>query len=241
VDRLFGWFDQHNINLTALLATAVIVIAAFALSRVIRRILPNSLRGVAARLDFPYEIALTAARVLTGVMWVIVAMLLLEMWGISVGGLWTLLVSATTVIGVGFLATWTMVSNITASFFIAIWRPFRLGDTIEVLPENLKGRVIDSNLMFVVVRESGGSVIQIPNNLFFQRMFKVTGERNRYLFESSQVHRRPISPKRPPVPRIRPEASTEVKLLKANRSPVGPPFCAVSAVYREIELRLEVE
>jgi small-conductance mechanosensitive channel len=183
VDRLFGWFDQHNINLTALLATAVIVIAAFALSRVIRRILPNSLRGVAARLDFPYEIALTAARVLTGVMWVIVAMLLLEMWGISVGGLWTLLVSATTVIGVGFLATWTMVSNITASFFIAIWRPFRLGDTIEVLPENLKGRVIDSNLMFVVVRESGGSVIQIPNNLFFQRMFKVTGERNRYLFE----------------------------------------------------------
>jgi small-conductance mechanosensitive channel len=183
VDRIFGWFDQHNINLTALLATAVIVIAAFALSRVIRRILPNSLRGVAACLDFPYEIALTAARVLTGVMWVIVAMLLLEMWGISVGGLWTLLVSATTVIGVGFLATWTMVSNITASFFIAIWRPFRLGDTIEVLPENLKGRVIDSNLMFVVVRESGGSVIQIPNNLFFQRMFKVTGERNRYLFE----------------------------------------------------------
>jgi small-conductance mechanosensitive channel len=183
VDQVFGWFDQHNISFTALSATAVIVVAAFALSRVIRRILPNSLRGVAARLDLPYETALTAARVLTVVVWVIVAMLLLEMWGISVGGLWTLLVSAATVIGVGFLATWTMVSNITASFFIAIWRPFRLGDTIEVLPENLKGRVIDGNLMFVVVRESSGCVIQIPNNLFFQRMFKVTGERNRYLFE----------------------------------------------------------
>jgi small-conductance mechanosensitive channel len=183
VDQIFGWFDQHNISLIALLATAIIVIAAFALSRVIRRILPNSLRGVAARLDLPDETALTVTRVLTVVVWVIAAMLLLEIWGISVGGLWTLLVSAAAVIGVGFLATWTMVSNITASFFIAIWRPFRLGDTIEVLPENLKGRVIESNLMFVVVRESGGSVIQIPNNLFFQRMFKVTGERNRYLFE----------------------------------------------------------
>jgi small-conductance mechanosensitive channel len=183
VDQIFGWFDQHNISLIALLATAIIVIAAFALSRVIRRILPNSLRGVAARLDLPDETALTVTRVLTVVVWVIAAMLLLEIWGISVGGLWTLLVSAAAVIGVGFLATWTMVSNITASFFIAIWRPFRLGDTIEVLPENLKGRVIDSNLMFVVVRESGGSVIQIPNNLFFQRMFRVTGERNRYLFE----------------------------------------------------------
>ena len=183
MNEVFAWFDQHNISWIALFATAGIVIAAFALSRVIKRILPNSLRGVAARLHLPYETALTMTRVSIGAVWIIVATLLLEIWGISVGGLWTLLVSAATVIGVGFLATWTMVSNITASFFIAIWRPFRLGDTIEVLPENLKGRVIESNLMFVVVRESGGSVIQIPNNLFFQRMFKVTGERDRYLFE----------------------------------------------------------
>ena len=183
MNEVFAWFDQHNISWIALFATAGIVIAAFAVSRVIKRILPNSLRGVAARLHLPHETALTMTRVSIGAVWIIVATLLLEIWGISVGGLWTLLVSAATVIGVGFLATWTMVSNITASFFIAIWRPFRLGDTIEVLPENLKGRVIESNLMFVVVRESGGSVIQIPNNLFFQRMFKVTGERDRYLFE----------------------------------------------------------
>jgi hypothetical protein len=127
VDQIFAWFDQHNISLIALLATAVIVIAAVVLSRVIRRILPNDLRGVAARLDLPYETALAVTRALTGAVWIIVAMLLLEMWGVSVGGLWTLLVSAATVIGVGFLATWTMVSNITASFFIAIWRPFRSG------------------------------------------------------------------------------------------------------------------
>jgi small-conductance mechanosensitive channel len=188
MNEILAWFDQRNISLLALFATAGIVIAAFAVSRVIKRILPNSLRGVAARLHLPHESALTMTRVSIGAVWIIVATLLLEIWGISVGGLWTLLVSAATVIGVGFLATWTMVSNITASFFIAIWRPFRLGDTIEVLPENLKGRVIESNLMFVVVRESGGAVIQIPNNLFFQRMFKVTGERDRYLFEEFDAH-----------------------------------------------------
>jgi hypothetical protein len=40
-----------------------------------------------------------------------------------------------TVIGVGFLATWTMVSNVTASVFIGIWKPFHLDDTVEILPE----------------------------------------------------------------------------------------------------------
>lgn len=43
-------------------------------------------------------------------------------------------------IGVGFLATWTMVSNVTASVFMAIWKPFHFGNTVEVLPEKLEGR-----------------------------------------------------------------------------------------------------
>jgi len=43
--------------------------------------------------------------------------------------------------------------------------------------------VIDSNLMFLIVRESSASVIHIPNNLFFQKMFRVTGGRDRSLFE----------------------------------------------------------
>jgi small-conductance mechanosensitive channel len=43
--------------------------------------------------------------------------------------------------------------------------------------------VIDINLMFIVVRENGGAVIQIPNNLFFQKMFRVSGNSNKTLFE----------------------------------------------------------
>ena len=75
----------------------------------------------------------------------------------------------------GFLATWAMVSNVTASLFLTIWHPFRLGDTVELLPENLKGRAIDRNLMFTVLREESGSVLQVPNNLFFQKIFRVSG------------------------------------------------------------------
>jgi small-conductance mechanosensitive channel len=177
------WLDQHNISLLAALGTIGLLIGAIALSYVVRRVFQDSLQRVTARLHLPYETVLTITRVLIGAVRIIAATLILEIWGVSVGGLWTLLVSAATVIGVGFLATWTMVSNITASFFIAIWRPFHLGDTVEILPENLKGRVVDSNLMFLVVRESGGSAIHIPNNLFFQKMFKVTGAKDRSLFE----------------------------------------------------------
>jgi small-conductance mechanosensitive channel len=178
-----AWLDRYHVSVVAVVATIAVVIGAFVLSRLLQRPLRESLRQLAPRLQLPYETVLTATRLLIGALWVIAAMLVLEIWGVSVGGLWTILVSAATIVGVGFLATWTMISNITASFFIAFWRPFRLGDTIEMLPENLSGRVIDANLMFIVVRENSGAVIQIPNNLFFQKMFRVRGNDTKTLFE----------------------------------------------------------
>jgi small-conductance mechanosensitive channel len=177
------WLDRHHISVVAMLATIAVVIGAFVISHLLKRPLRDSLRQLAPRLRLPYETVLTTTRLLVGALWLIAAMLVLEIWGVNVGGLWTILVSAATIVGVGFLATWTMISNITASFFIAFWRPFRLGDTIEILPENLSGRVIDTNLMFIVVRENSGAVIQIPNNLFFQKMFRVRGNDTKTLFE----------------------------------------------------------
>lgn len=185
-----AWLDRHHVSVVAMLATVAVVVGALVISHLLKRPLRESLRQLAPRLRLPYETVLTATRLLVGALWLIAAMLVLEIWGVNVGGLWTILVSAATIVGVGFLATWTMISNITASFFIAFWRPFRLGDTIEILPENLSGRVIDTNLMFVVVREKGGAVIQIPNNLFFQKMFRVSGNIPKTQFEefeSSQM------------------------------------------------------
>jgi small-conductance mechanosensitive channel len=181
MDNLVIWFDRHNVSVVAVLATIGVMIGAFILSYLLRTRL--SVRQLADRLRVPYETVLTTTRLLIGALWVVAAMLALEIWGVSFGGLWALLASVATIVGVGFLATWTMISNVTASFFIAFWRPFHLGDKIEMLPENLSGRVIDRNLMFVVVREDSGAIIQIPNNLFFQRMFKVSGSSNKTLFE----------------------------------------------------------
>jgi hypothetical protein len=82
-----------------------------------------------------------------------------------------------------YLAVWTIVSNITASLFLSVLRPFKLGQTVEVLPENLKGRVIDLNLMFTVLRDGEDRVLQVPNNFFFRKMFWVMDTQARSLFE----------------------------------------------------------
>src|SRR5262249_15879797 len=96
---------------------------------------------------------------------------------------WTLLASAVAVIGVGFLAVWTIISNVTASIFITIWRPFHLGQIVEILPESLKGRIIDRNIMFTILRDEEGRILQIPKNMFFQKMIRISDGSKRSFFE----------------------------------------------------------
>src|SRR5262249_60057600 len=116
------------------------------------------------------------SRVITAVLWILTVFILFNVWGIGLGGVWAILVSIITIIGVGFIATWAMTSNFTASFFLVLWRPFHVGQTVEVLPENLKGRVVGRNLMFTTLSEESGSVLQIPNSLFFQKVFRVSSD-----------------------------------------------------------------
>src|SRR5260370_31119095 len=137
MDEIATWLQQHNVGLAPVMVTVALLLGASVIISLLKQMSREWLRKLEARFRLSYEAALTISRALTGVFWLIVLTLILEIWGVGLGGIWTVLVSIITVVGVGFLATWTMVSNGTASFVIAIWRPFHLGNTIEALPESL--------------------------------------------------------------------------------------------------------
>jgi small-conductance mechanosensitive channel len=85
---------------------------------------------------------------------------------------WSTLTALFAVIGAGFIATWSILSNSFCALVLLVTRPFQVGDEIEMLPEQLRGQVVDFNLIFTILLCDDGSTIQIPNNLFFQRMFR---------------------------------------------------------------------
>lgn len=159
--------DWHQL-LPSLLIFAVGALLVILLQRALRRTLARASRHT----PMSAETALTLQRVSAGALWLLLVLLTLRHLGVNVDGLWTLMVSTLAVIGVGLLAVWTMVSNITASFFIWIWRPYELGERIELIPDGIKGRAVDRSLMFTVIREEDGSTLMVPNNLFFQRIVR---------------------------------------------------------------------
>ena len=164
----------HHDILEMAIATAILLIVAFIVIHFIKRALRRALTGYQTHHPMAERIpAALIVRLVAITLWFVTFLLALNLWGVSVSGVWASLVGAITIIGVGFLAVWAMISNFTASVFITIWRPFQTGAFVELLPDGQKGEVVDRNMMFTVLRETEGSLLYIPNNFFFQRVFRV--------------------------------------------------------------------
>lgn len=137
---------------------------------VLQRLLHRHFNRLARHAPISTGTLLILRRAISVSLWLAFGLLLLRQAGVNVDGIWTMLASMLAVIGVGLLAVWTMVSNITASLFIWIWRPYELGETIELLPANFKGRAVDRSLMYTTLREEDGTLLMVPNNQFFQNV-----------------------------------------------------------------------
>ncbi|HQT42844.1 MAG TPA: mechanosensitive ion channel [Halothiobacillus sp.] len=162
--QLTHWLPAWQTLLPIL--TLLILGGGFALF--LQRLLGRHFNKMASHASISPSTVFALRRTLNLAIWLIFFLLLMRQAGINVDGIWALLASTLAIIGVGLLAVWTMVSNITASLFIWIWRPYELGETIEILPANIKGRAVDRSLMFTTIREADGSLLMVPNNQFFQ-------------------------------------------------------------------------
>ena len=92
--------------------------------------------------------------------------------------------SKTLLTGAGILAaavgfgSQQAISNIVSGIFMVIFKPFRVGDQIELGGEN-KGTVIDISLRHTTIRHSDNRIIVVPNNVLNnQAIVNTSAEKN---------------------------------------------------------------
>ena len=170
-DWVQGWLD----TIMPIGQVLLIVLAAWLLQRLVRLLVRRLVDGR----GLPLEMAVVLRRLSASLIAAAALLLILEWMGVSGMVLWTAFTGFAAVGAVAFFAAWSVLSNIFCAVLIFSTRLFRLQDHIEVLENGekpgLKGRVVDINLIYTTLQEveadasDGGSVLQIPNSLFFQR------------------------------------------------------------------------
>ena len=174
--RLPEWVQDWLEIIIPATQIVLIVLAAWLLQYVLRRIV----RRAGEHYQLPDELV---APIRGLIRWFVVAgtlLLVLERLGVSATVLWTAFTGFATVAAVAFFAAWSVLSNLFCAFLILTVRPFRVGDSIELLDTadkpGAKGRVVDINLLYTTLQDAapgtGGVLLQIPNALIFQRVLR---------------------------------------------------------------------
>ena len=161
--------DPINTGLGILL----ILVVAWLLRLLTRRLLSR----LGRHYTLPAQIEMAIRRLTNFVIGTVALIAILKALNVQASVLWTAFTGFAAVGAVAFFAAWSVLSNIFCTFLIFTTRPFRLGDQIELLENGekpgLKGVVTDINLIYTTLHEVGGpaegTLMQIPNSLFFQR------------------------------------------------------------------------
>lgn len=122
---------------------------------------------------------------LRGIAWwsvlILVILMILQQLGVQVIGLWAGLLTVAGMVTIGFIAVWSVLSNILCAVLLVILAPFRIGDEIEIIEatggNGLRGKVVNLNILYTSLREITDQgvrdgVTHVPNNLFFQKTIR---------------------------------------------------------------------
>lgn len=133
-------------------------------------VLISLLRMVTSRADtsVPLQPIFTVLR-WVGVL--VVLGLVLERFGV---GIMTILTTTLAMVAIGFVAVWSLISHVLATFLLMLMKPFKVHDRVSFVGEEVDGRVVDLNLFFTTLRVAENEHIQVPNNMFFQKALRVT-------------------------------------------------------------------
>ena len=143
-------------------------------------------RGLKKLSDLDYisnPVATIINNILRWLIIIAVIVICLQYLGINVSGIITGLLTVAGMIAIGFIAVWSVMSNIFCAGFLILFNLFEINDEIEVMEPvgggGLKGKVVDFNLMFTTLEEkidqeadNNTILTQIPNNIFFQKSLR---------------------------------------------------------------------
>lgn len=181
----------------AALPVAIVIILGGVL---INLVVARALGLLAKRTDLDEADVIPARTLLRWLVRIIVFVLVLNVFGFELGGIWALVSTVFAMIAIGFVAVWSMLSHATATILLVIIRPFRVGDDIALPSENMAGRVIDLNFFYTTLLDHEGHEWRVPNNLFFQKVMKRTKQPASTTLSAQLNNPEPATVARPPAP-----------------------------------------
>ncbi|MHA7058514.1 mechanosensitive ion channel domain-containing protein [Aquimarina sp. M1] len=109
------------------------------------------------------------------VIYILTGSALALIWGVDIKQFTVFISSVLAVLGVGFFAQWSILSNLTASVILFFSHPVRIGDRIRIIDKDFDwtGEVKDITGFYLFMKTDDGKNITIPTSLIMQKGIEI--------------------------------------------------------------------
>lgn len=107
--------------------------------------------------------------------YLIAASALAVIWGFDFKQIVFALSSILAVLGVGFFAQWSILSNLTASTILFFNHPIRIGDRIKIIDKDYdySGTILDITGFFLFMKTDDGKKVTMPTSIIMQKGIEI--------------------------------------------------------------------
>jgi len=149
---------------------AVILILA-----IIRQIISKIVAKRLTKAHFDLARRKLTLKVLNFICVIVLLVLLAGIWGMKREQVVTYMASVLTILGIGFFAQWSLLSNITSGLILFFTHPVKLGDYVCIMDKDWQtiGQIEDITFFFLHIRDRNNHVFTISNTEVIQKMIRI--------------------------------------------------------------------
>jgi small-conductance mechanosensitive channel len=131
------------------------------------------------RLSIQFGVARERRKIIVKIMnmifFILMAIFLITIWGVDRNKLFLFFTSIITVLGIGFFAQWSILSNISSGIIIFFSHPLKLGDHVKIVDKDffVEGKLIYISFFFMHIENTENEKITVPNSIALQKTIVV--------------------------------------------------------------------
>ena len=165
------FIDTHG---PQLLETAVVLAALVGIRYALRFGMRTTILKAVAKSGEAKEVG----RIINLLLVIVMAVVLTAIWGVKQSELLIFATSVITVLGIGFFAEMSILSNITAFLVLFFQHPVRIGYRIRVFDGTqwVEGELKDITYFFVFIRTEERGLISLPNAALLKNPFIILNQ-----------------------------------------------------------------
>ena len=154
-----------------IIATVVSIIVFF----ILKRFTDSLVARIGNKAEFPNARTQLVKKYIDVLLGALLFLVLVSIWGVKPDQIFLFISSILTLVGVGFFAQWSILSNVTAGVILFFSFPFKIGDRIRIMDKDfpIEAEIKDISSFYTLLKTDSGENISVPNNLLLQKAIEI--------------------------------------------------------------------